>query len=194
MTEELGESLGATLPELGWLDGILEPLLAPGYLDGIDDRPLEDLRAMRAATDEVELTVSFLRRVAQGRLDVVHSLMDRRHDGANHDLAEVVEGLPGIMAGPPRLSGSGRFSTSVLPDTESVELSAAISAVLDVIGGAEQAEADEVMLQSAAELLGRVEVQLSARRRALHQHIDRLQTAIVERYTSGRATVDGLLS
>jgi hypothetical protein len=49
----------------------IDEVLAPEYLDGLKEWPLEKLRARRDRAEEVEFDRSFLRRMVQGRLDIV---------------------------------------------------------------------------------------------------------------------------
>jgi hypothetical protein len=94
---------------MAWLETELERLLAPDYLEGLSQRTLEDVRAMRAECQEAETAVSYLRRMAQGRLDLVHACLDH-HGDDGVDLDSLVERLPSIIgSGPARPQGYGRL-------------------------------------------------------------------------------------
>src|SRR5258708_38131506 len=75
------------MPEQRRLDRVLEP----GYLDGLADRPVEEVSALKAECTELETEVSFVRRLAQGRIDILDAERDRRARG----------GRPGGRAAPP---------------------------------------------------------------------------------------------
>lgn len=179
------------------LSSDLERLFAPGYLDGLPDRTIDDLRAMRAECQQAETAVSYLRRVVQGRLDIVHGILDRVGTG-QADLANLVEELPSIIgSGPPRPAGFGRLPSQMSPDMESFEdgeLTAEIDAVVDPgrIGALPTMSGDE--LRSIADRLTAIETRISQERRALHERIDTVQAEIVSRYKSGQASPDGLLA
>ena len=179
-----------------WLSSELERLLAPDYLEGVRAKSLQDIRAMRAECQAAETAVSYLRRLAQGRLDIIHAFLDRCEEGtASGDLTALVEELPAIIAaGPPRPAGPGRLPAQLAPDTELDDLTAEIDAVLDAgrIGDLPRLTVEE--LHEVAERLGAVEHRISQERRALHERIDRLQAEIVSRYKAGEASVDGLLA
>ncbi len=176
------------------LDEELDRLLAPDYLGGVNERTLQDLRAMRAECQEAETAVSYLRRIAQGRLDVVHVYLDGAADGAT-DLDSIVEHLPSIIgSGPPRPAGFGRLPSQMSPDMESEDLTAGIDAVLDAEGIGKLPTMSEAELRSAADRLTEIETRVSSQRRALHERIDTLQAEIVSRYKTGEASVEGLLS
>ena len=177
------------------LDSELERLFAPDYLDDLGGRSLDDLRSMRADCQHAETVVSYLRRVAQGRLDIVQGILEQKASGVA-DLSEIVEHLPSIIgSGPPRPAGPGRLPSQMAPDIEVDEnLTAEIDAIFDAarIGDALDKPADE--LRAVAEELIAAEGRISHQRKALHERIDALQAEIVSRYKSGQASPDGLLA
>jgi anti-sigma-K factor RsiG len=133
--------------------------------------------------------------VAQGRLDVVHSIM--AGGAKDHDLSAVVEDLPAIIGGgPPRPAGPGRLPAQLAPDIESVDedLTAEIDAVLGPGRLAELPTMDAADLRSISEQLVDLETRISAQRKELHERIDAVQGEIVSRYKSGDASPDGLLT
>src|SRR5579864_1480895 len=150
---------------MAWLDTELERLLAPHYLDGLSERSLEEVRAMRAECQEAETAVSYLRRMAQGRLDLVHACLDR-----HEDLDTLVEHLPTIIgSGPPRPPGYGRLPSQMSPDLERDDLTAEIDDVLDADHVAALPEMDQDELRGVAERLNDIETRISHQRRALHE-------------------------
>ncbi len=179
---------------MAWLDTELERLLAPGYLDGLKERTLDEVRAMRAECQEAETAVSFLRRLAQGRLDLVHACLDRG-DGVRGDLDSIVERLPSIIgSGPPRPAGYGRLPSQMSPDLDKTDLTEEIDAVIDAERIADMPAMSEQELHELGDRLTAIENRISDQRRALHERIDKLQAEIVSRYKTGEASVDGLLA
>jgi|SRR5579863_10066971 len=178
---------------MAWLQGELDRLSAPDYLQGLPDRSLEELRHMRSECDRAETAVSYLRRVAQGRLDIVQGIL-RRGDA---DLSNVVEDLASIIGGgPPRPAGPGRLPSRLAPDMGDVDddLTEEIDAVLDpgAIGTLPELGHDELAALSTR--LMEVEARISTQRKALHERIDAVQAEIVSRYKSGDVSPDGLLA
>jgi anti-sigma-K factor RsiG len=175
----------------------LDRLFAPDYLQGLHDRSLDELRAMRAECNHAETAVSYLRRVVQVRLDVVQGILAGAGSG-DPDLSGVVEELPAIIgAGPPRPSGPGRLPARLAPDMDAVEaddLTADIDEVLDPGRIGELTSMSQAELRTISERLVGIEGRVSAQRRALHERIDALQAEIVSRYKSGDASPDGLLT
>lgn len=174
----------------------LDRLFAPNYLDGLGDRSLDDLRAMRNELNRAETAVSYLRRVAQARIDVVQSILGGAvvKDG----LAGVVEDLPSIIgSGPPRPAGPGRLPAQMAPDMETVDdedLTAEVDAVLGPGHLGQLATMEAAQLRSISEQLVDLEARISTQRRELHERIDAVQGEIVSRYKSGDASPDGLLT
>src|SRR5580698_10561091 len=120
-----------TIDQMTWLDTELKRVLDPDYLDGISDRDLDEVREMRAECDQTETAVSFLRRMAQGRLDLIHAYLDRRTRTEINDMRAFVDDLPSIIAaGPPPKSGPPRMAGSRLPDAHPEDLATELDAVL----------------------------------------------------------------
>jgi len=189
-------SARGTIDPMTWLDTELKRVLDPHYLDGIADRDLDEVREMRTECDQTETAVSFLRRMAQGRLDLIHAYLDRRSRSELNDMREFVEELPSIIAAgpPPQSRSAARLAGSWLPDPYPEDLSTEIEALLGAEKMSELESLGDDQLEEIASELVTIEKRLSAQRRSLHEQIDRIQAEIVSRYKTGKATVDGLLS
>lgn len=169
-------------------------MLSPTYLDGLQERPIEDVRAMRAECLEVETGLSYLRRMVQGPLDIVNHELSRRADGVGAaDLASVVADLPETLGDVPRPPGSGRLSQTLEPTSIDPELASELE---NLVGDAQLAEVtsmDDRALSDLAVALGAFESKVSDRRRSYFELIDALQAEIARRYRVGEATVESLL-
>jgi len=173
----------------------LSRLLDPTYLDGVDSLSVDDIRRMRAECQEAEASLSFLRRLIQGRMDIVHAYINRPTGSDAPDLSTVVDNLAGILAGPGRAGGRGHNPVLHSPDTE--EMAGLTTELDDILGADDIAQLtvlDDAQLADLAGRLGELENRVSSERRGLHERIDTLQAELVERHKSGRASVDGLLS
>jgi hypothetical protein len=173
----------------------LNRILTSPYLDGIESRSLEEIRAMRTECQQIEVGLSYLRRLIQGRLDIVHTYLEYVDADGPPDLASLVDSLPGILsAGPGRPPGPEHLPMLLAPDTEGSDLTAELD---DVLGADEIGSLDGMDANQLRDLAGRLEAlenRVSLDRRALHVRIDTLQAELVERHKTGRASVDGLLS
>ena len=172
----------------------LEQLLAPGYLDGLEQRTLPELRAMRVACQEVETGLSLLRRVVQGHLDIVGLEVERRASGSDPgDREELLARLPELLADRTAGSGPGRLASLMAPESIDPALEAELVALVGP-GVVDAAGLDGDALQALAAGLAALETAVSDRRRAMFGRIDALQEEITRRYRSGDASVDALLS
>lgn len=175
-----------------WTDDA-ERVLAPDYLGDVASRPIEEIRAMRAECRGIEDKVSYLRRMVQGRLDIVSAELRRRADGGSPgDLSSLVGRLSEILSDKGRAPGPGRLPQSVLPPDDD-DLIAELDAVapagaLDALEDLTDAEVADL-----AERLGAFERKVSARRKALFGRIDTLGTELTRRYKSGEVNVGPLL-
>ncbi|MGA2836444.1 MAG: hypothetical protein ABSF84_07600 [Acidimicrobiales bacterium] len=173
----------------------LSRLLAPTYLDDVGDLAVDDIRRMRAECQEAEASLSYLRRLIQGRIDIVHAYLGRPEGSEAPDLSSVVDNLAGILAGPGRPSGPGHNPVLHTPDTEDMaELTTELDTVLGIDEIGRLGDLDDEALRSLAGRLSELETRVSAERHGLHERIDTLQAELVERHKTGRASVDGLLS
>lgn len=173
-------------------------VLHDDYLAGLSERPIAEIRAMRAECEEAEVGVSFARRVLQGHLDIVASELRRRHDGqlpagagALHDL---VERLPEILADEHDRNSPSWRPIDLDPDMPAGELLVAID---NAVGGGTLADLGalgEADIQLIANRLTELEREFSATRRVLHERIDQLKDELSGRYGRGEISVDGLLA
>jgi hypothetical protein len=170
----------------------IERLLDPAFVQGLRDLSMEDLRAKRTECNEVEVGWSYLRRVVQGRLDIVISDLQRRAGGEPADLAALVDQLPGILGEHSRPAGYGRLPTLIVP-SDADDLTAEVDAVADPTRLSSLSDMDEDDVRALADALGELERQTSDQRRLLFERIEVLQEEIVRRYKEGEASVDSLL-
>ena len=191
----------------------LSKLCSPSFLDGIEVAPVTELRIRRDACQRAELVLSYLRRVIQGEMDLVLAEMELRADGSRSDVGRLVEDLPSILA----FSGPSTGEPTHVP----VATMLAVGEVMDVqhditleellVSVLSDEQGDQVLpggllpganlctfvgeeLLASLTRLRDVEKILSGKRRSLHDHIDRIQGAIVDRYKSGAADPDSLLA
>jgi hypothetical protein len=180
----------------------LDQVLADDYLHGMDSLPMAELRGRRQACQEVETSLSYFRRMIQGRLDIVHAELSRRESGGEaSDLGGLIERLPSILADHARpaaptdasLPGRGPLPEVIAPQDVDA-LARQLDEVVDADRLASLPSRAEDEVRALADQLTDLERTVSAQRRQLHERIDALQDEIVRRYKSGEATVDALLS
>ncbi len=142
------------------------------------------LRALKAEASAVENAVSYYRRLAQGRLEILAAEKDRRKRGGS--VAELVEALPRILAGE-STRGSASNSRFVEPDLDIVELTWPDGRQSLVTGDGALASMpllSDAELGDVAERLSAFERELSDDRRRLHSVIDAIEHEIATRAAS----------
>ncbi len=176
------------------LDHLLDDLLDDADVSGLAERTLDELRAVRDRLNEVELGLSYGRRMAQGRLDIVSCEIERRA-GQTSVPDDLLGRLPEVLARHTRGSGLPRpvrddaelpaFADEIVADLDRLVLPTELSGVTEL--------ADD-RLAEITSALGTAEATLSAKRQEAHRLIDEVQEEIVGRYRSGAASVDDLLT
>ena len=172
----------------------LDNVRDPNYLEGLRDWPIEHVRAHRDEATEAETGLSYLRRIVQGRLDIVLEAHHRRQRGEGvGDVDDLVDRLPEILGDRVHAPGVGRLPSLMGPGELDQDLSARLEAVLPASRLDSLHELDDAELVAASAGLEELEGSLSAQRRAVFDVLDRLQEELVRRYRTGEATVDSLL-
>jgi hypothetical protein len=172
----------------------LQTLLDPGYLGDLAGLPMDTVRAMRAECQEVETGLSLLRRIVQGRLDIVGVELTRRSDGGDPgDLPDLIAHLPEVLADRTHAPGVGRLPQIMAPGELPPELEDELEQITGAGRLAELPSAGDDELRALADALATFEHKVSGQRQALFDRIDALQAEITRRYKTGEATVDALL-
>jgi hypothetical protein len=164
----------------------------PRDLSTVEQWPIEDVRAARAELQEVETGLSYVRRVVQGRLDIVNAELARRRDGGEPgDLRALIEELPSILGEHLRAPGVGRLPTGLGEGTVDPELEARLADA--AVAGDDLPGLTDDALAALGTRLGDLEREVSDRRRDLFASIDALQAELTRRYRTGEADVESLL-
>lgn len=166
-------------------------VLSAQFLAGLEQAPLEEVRAQRREVEQEEADLSYLRRMLQGRMDIVRAELARRSSGGAED--SIIAHLGRILADAPRSDhGSGRFLT-VEPSRLDERRRSAERAVADIDVSDVEARSDEE-LHEAATRLSELEAQVSGERRKVQEVMDACTAEIGRRYRVGSANVEDLLA
>ena len=156
-------------------------MLEEGYLDGLDAKPLDEVRTMHEECLEVETEVSYVRRLAQARIDIVRAELDRRSAGGS--VGDLVAMLPKILAdeSPRTDPAHSRLPRHLAPSpaiTWRRGLERLITdATLVNLPSLTEDELNETVVQ-----LRTLEGEMSERRRALHGVIDGIESDLAARH------------
>jgi hypothetical protein len=150
---------------------------------------LVELRALRAKLQNDDDAVSYVRRLAQARLDLVQAEKRRRLDGSPDSLSEE---LPSILS--THLTGGAPRPPRPADDFSSHPLAEQFDALMDRAGDNDLSSLSSEELVKYADALHAFEQARSHERRELFTRIDELSAELVRRYRDGEANVDGLLA
>ena len=153
-------------------------VLDPTYVDDLDSNSIDQLRVKHAECVELETEVSYVRRIAQARIDIVDAELSRRARGGS--LEDLIESLPQILAdpGPRGDPASSRLPMQLAPEQESewAPRLAEVEGVLTDLPGLSEGQ-----LHEALEHLRVLEREVSDQRRSLFAVIDHIDLQLAER-------------
>ncbi len=151
---------------------------------------LPELRALRRDAQRDEADLSYVRRLLQGRIDILRAELARRSPAG---AASVVDRLSEILTdAPARHRSSARHVTLGTPHSEEYRLLAA-----EMLAEVELSDLEartDLELTTAMGRLVRYEQQVSRRRQVLQHTADGCSAEIARRYREGEAQVDDLLT
>lgn len=159
----------------------LDIVLDPTYVADLDTAGFEELRDRRALLDEVEVELSYQRRLIHARLDLLDFELRRR---AGDESRSLIEALPEILTGDDATGGGkgrstrGDFAPPIPEQTGRREVDRA----LDDTFLAELPTTSDEQLAEIRSLLVETEQNVSDSRRRVHDVHDRVVAAISERY------------
>jgi hypothetical protein len=167
----------------------IDRVLAEDFLSGLQEAPLADVRALRADAEQEEADLSYVRRLVQGRIDIVKAELARRTGGEGGSvmdhLADVLSESRGSAHGmgrhvtvePSRVDAHQRYVESLVADVDLTDTTARTDA-----------ELNEVL-----EILSAEERTVSDKRRKVQEVMDALSAEVTRRYRDGEADVAALL-
>ena len=170
----------------------LDALLADDALADLGTRPIGELRVFRYDAGRVEGDVSLVRRIAQGRLDIVgHEFQRRKGNAEPGQMNDLLYDLPDILADPSEASvPSGRSVEINEPGPVASSLGSQLDAVISPGELSGVGELSDELLEQAFAKVSAMEQQLSDLRRQLHDRIDAVQAEIGRRYRDGEASIE----
>ncbi|HEY5032017.1 MAG TPA: aerial mycelium formation protein [Actinomycetes bacterium] len=167
----------------------VDRVLGEGFLDDLESLSLQELRERRHDAEQEDADLSYIRRLLQGRLDIIRAERERRAKAAGD---KVVDHLSEVLGDGTRSThGSGRFlhvePSRVAESRRRVEQLIADPHLsdIDTLTDGEIVQAyEEIAIheQAVSDLRHRVQVAM-----------DTLTAEVARRYRDGRASVDELL-
>jgi hypothetical protein len=165
---------------------LVDRVTDPTYMSDIEKKPEQELRAMRDECRDGETDVSFERKLCQARIDILTAELARRE---GKDGGDLMARLPEILAS--ERSGREGPLPSRAPDF-SIPRTADIPRrrVEEIAGERTLARLSQIPddeIKQIIESLRDHEREMSIRRKALQEVLDRIQSELMRRFKSGEA-------
>jgi hypothetical protein len=151
----------------------------PSYLNGIEGQSLEDVRARRDECMAEREYLSLLRRLVQGRAEILKAELASR---GSDDARPLVDRLSEILASDQPVTSRGEAMKVSLPEEEMLLARRRIERLVADAGISDPSELDDDSLKQAADVLAVEEREVSAQRGDVHRVLDALQDELKRRY------------
>ena len=167
----------------------IDRVLAEDFTVGLTDLDIDEVRAKRRDAEQEEADLSYVRRMLQGRMDILRAELARRSGGGER----IVDALSTVLAETGRTDhGMGRF-IRVTPSRVDEHRRLVEQLIADV-GISDVVKQSDEELGASLRRLEEYERSVSEDRRRVQEVMDRLTAEIAARYKSGAASVDDLLA
>lgn len=151
----------------------------PSFLDGLDDLSLDDVRARRDDCMAEREYLSLLRRLVQGRAEILKAELAGR---GSDDQTPLVDRLSDILASDQPVTSRGEAMRVSVPEEEMLLARRRIERLVADAGISDPAELDDVRIEEAVEVLASEEREVSAQRADVLRVLDALQDELKRRY------------
>lgn len=158
----------------------IDRIVDPGFLLGLEDLTLEELRARRDECMAEREYLSFLRRLVQGRVEIMQA--EREARASDDDVAAVVDRLPEILGADDGGAGRGEAVRIGLPDEELTIARRRVERLVADAGVSDPTSLDDDALARAVERFSEEERDLSASRHVVIEVLDRVLDELKRRY------------
>ena len=167
----------------------IDRVLAEDFATDLAGLDLDEVRSRRREAEQEEADLSYIRRMLQGRMDILRAELARRSGGGE----KIVEHLSQVLADSARSDhGSGRF-LRVEPSRVDEHRRLVEQVVADVGVSDVEGRTDDELREALGRLEG-FEQGISEDRHRVQMVMDALTTEVASRYKSGTASVDDLLA
>jgi hypothetical protein len=151
----------------------------PRFLEGIGELSLDELRARRDECMAEREYLSLLRRLVQGRAEILKAELAGR---GGDDQRPLVDRLSEILASDQPATSRGEAMHITLPEEEMMLARRRIERLVADAGISDPAELDDARLRDAVEVLAVEESEVSAQRSDVLHVLDALQDELKRRY------------
>lgn len=171
----------------------IDRVLAPSFLAGLADMPLTEVRSRRGAAEQEEVDLSYLRRLLQGRIDLVAAELARR-SSTGGERGSIVHEIPEVFTDRSRESSGTRTRHVTMEPSQSDEHRRFIDQLIDDVDLSDPAARTDDELGRALEIYRQAERDVSDQRRSVQGVMDAASADIGRRYRDGLAEVGDVLA
>lgn len=158
----------------------IDRILVPGYADALPEMELDELRSRRDLCRAEREYLSFLRRLLQGRRDLLRDELERRRTGT--DPGPLVERITAVLAMGSRSPSRGEAVLVPMPEEEISLARRRIEKLLSDAHLSNLEALSEQELDEAIERIDREEREVSESRNRVMEIHDRFQEELKRRY------------
>ena len=164
----------------------IDQIRDPQFVADLESVDVDELRRRREMCGDLDVELSFYRRMLHGRMDLLSFELRRR---SGEETRSLMEALPEILAGdaepgPVRAPGDSRTIPIEAPDIPDIGRRAVDRALGDDFL-ARLPQLDDEALEQTRVMLAEVEQDISSQRRAVFESADLVQAEITRRYREG---------
>ncbi|HYJ61486.1 MAG TPA: aerial mycelium formation protein [Actinomycetota bacterium] len=157
----------------------IDRVLDPAFVAGIADLPLDDLRARRDDALSEREYLSLLRRLLQGRAEILKAEAEGRAAG---EVVPLVDRLTSILAADDHSASRGEAVRVTVPEDEMLMARRRVERLAADAGISDPTTLDDAALAAAIDALVTEEADVSASRRRVLDVVDALQDELKRRY------------
>lgn len=157
----------------------IDRIRRPGFVEGLSDLELDELRRRRDDCFAEREYLSLLRRLVQGRAEILKAEVERRGRGEEGSL---VGALSTILAGDAQGPSRGEAVKVGLPEEEMLLARRRVERLVADAGLSDAGALDDERLADAVEVLVREEREVSEARAEVLRAMDTIQDELKRRY------------
>jgi hypothetical protein len=158
----------------------IDRIREPSFVDALDELPLEELRQRRDLCLLEREYLSLLRRLVQGRAEILKAEAERR--GGEQEHVPLVERLSEILGGEAAGPSRGEAVRVTVPEEEMLLARRRVERLVADAGISDPGALDDERLAQAVEVLVREEREVSESRAAVLTTLDTVQDELKRRY------------
>jgi hypothetical protein len=158
----------------------IDRIRQPEFLEGLGELSLEELRERRDACVAEREYLSLLRRLVQGRAEILRAELERRTGSG--DQSPLIERLSSILASEAPSASRGEAVKVGVPEEELLLARRRVERLVADAGISDPGSLDDARLAEAVDVLAREEHELSESRAAVFEVLDRVLEELKRRY------------